>query len=123
MIEAQRIEADLVYGRFSWDVPEDQLTVGKAISEFENDYWDRREKNIKHIESFKTSYLTHFLYLPQDELLTSKLLVEALKSVKPDTYKRKVMSLAYASLLNHFKIEHDLNRYRGNNQTHIPQKN
>ena len=49
LIEAQRIEADLVYGRFSWDVPEDQLTVGKAIAEFEKDYWDRREKNIKHI--------------------------------------------------------------------------
>ena len=93
------------------------MTVGKAIAEFERDYWDRREKNIKHIEGFKNSYLTHFLYLPQDELLTSKLLVEALKSVKPDTHKRKVMSFAYSSLLNHFNIEHDLNRYSGSYQS------
>ena len=31
LIEAQRIEADLIYGRFSWDVQKDQLTIEKAI--------------------------------------------------------------------------------------------
>ncbi len=32
LIEAQQIEADLIYGRFSWDVKPDQLTVEKAIA-------------------------------------------------------------------------------------------
>ncbi len=36
LIEAQRIEADLIYGRFSWDVQKDQLTIEKAIAKFEN---------------------------------------------------------------------------------------
>ena len=114
LIEAQRIEADLIYGRFSWDVPKDQLTVEKAIAEFEKDFWNRKEKTINRVETFKNNYLVHFLYLPQDQLLSEELLIKALLTVKPDTYKRKSMASAYSCLLNYFNIEHDLKRYRGN---------
>ncbi len=116
LIEAQRIEADLIYSRFSWDVKQDRLTVERAIAEFEQDYWNRREKTVNRAENFKHDYLTHFLYLPQDQLLTAELLVKALKTVKPDSRKRWKMAIAYNSLLNHFNIEHDLKRYRGNYQ-------
>ena len=119
LIEAQRIEADLIYGRFSWEVKQDQLTVEKAIAEFEQDYWDRREKTLNRAETFKHNYLVHFLYLPQDQLLTTELLIKALKTVKADSRKREIMCNAYSSLLNYFDIEHDLKRYRGNYQTKI----
>ncbi len=55
LIGAQRIEADLIYGRFSWELKSDQLTVEKAIAEFENDYWDRREKTLTRTETFNTN--------------------------------------------------------------------
>ena len=116
LIEAQRIEADLIYGRFSWNIKKDQLTIEDAIAKFEKDYWNRTEKDVNRAENFKHDYRVHFLYLPQDQLLTADLLIKALETVKPDSRKRKSMAIAYSALLNHFEIKHDLNKYRGNYQ-------
>ena len=114
LIEAQRIEADLIYGRFSWDVPQDQLTIEKAIAKFEKDYWQRKEKTINRANNYKYDYSNHFLFLPQDQILTPELLKKALDTTKPDSRKRRGMAIAYSALLNHFEIKHDLNKYKGN---------
>ena len=97
LIEAQRIEADLIYGRFSWGVPKDQLTIEKAIAEFEKDYWQRKEKTINRTNNYKYDYLNHFLFLPQDQLLTPELLKKALDTTKPDSRKRRGMAIAYSA--------------------------
>ncbi|MDJ0536871.1 MAG: hypothetical protein QNJ70_31025 [Xenococcaceae cyanobacterium MO_207.B15] len=70
VIKAQEIQADLIYDRFSWDADADKLTVGRALADFEQDYWATREKTINRVNNYKYDYLKHFLYLPQDKLLT-----------------------------------------------------
>ena len=94
LVEAQRIEADLIYGRFSWDIKKDHLTVEKAISKFEKDYWQRKEKTINRVKNYKYDYSNHFLFLPQDQILTPELLREALETANPDSRKRRGIAIA-----------------------------
>ena len=112
VIEAQRIEADLVYGRFNWNVEGESLTVARAIAEFEKHYWATRKKTIDRINNYKYDYLNHFLFLPQDEMLSIELLKKALLTSVADSRQRRGMTIAYHALLKHFKIESDLNRYK-----------
>ncbi len=114
VIEAQKIEADLIYGRFSWDSDPDKLTVARAIQEFEQHHWQIKEKTINRINTYKYDYLNHFLYLPQDKVLSVDLLRNAIKTTKPDSRKRRGMVIAFSALLNYFEVEHDLNKYKGN---------
>lgn len=116
VIEAQKIEADLIYGRFSWSADINTLTVGQAIQEFEQHYWATREKTVNRANNYKYDYRNHFLFLPQDEILTEELLKKALLTTAPDSRQRRGMTIAYNALLKHFKIESDLNKYKGNYQ-------
>ena len=119
VIEAQKIEADLIYGRFSWRADLDVLTVGRAIAEFEKHYWQTKEKTVNRANNYKYDYANHFLFLPQDEILTEQLLLKALPQTKPDSRQRRGMTIAYCALLKHFNIESDLNKYKGNYQPTI----
>lgn len=114
LIEAQKIEGDLIYGRFSWSEDQDKLTVAIAIQKFEDYHWQKREKTVNTKNTYKYDYLNHFLYLPQDKLLTADLLVKAVKTTAPDSRKRRGMAIAYGALLNYFEIENDLSSYKGN---------
>jgi integrase len=128
LIEAQKIEGDLIYGRFSWggnapshgacytpwDEDRDKLTVAIAIQKFEDHHWQKREKTPNTANTYKYDYLNHFLYLPQDKLLTADLLVKVVKTTIPDSRKRRGMGIAYGALLNYFEIENDLTSYKGN---------
>ena len=116
VVEAQKIEADLIYGRFSWAIDSDKLTVERAIALFEKHYWATRKKTISRANNFKYDYLNYFLFLPQDELLSVELLKSALLTSEPDSRQRKFMTTAYCALLKHFQIENDLNKYKGNYQ-------
>ena len=119
IVQAQKIEADLIYDRFSWKVDTEDLIVEQAIVEFEKDYWATREKTLNRANNYKYDYLNHFLYLPQDELLSTELLKKALLTTEPDSRKRRGMTIAYNALLKHFNIESDLNKYKGNYQPKI----
>jgi hypothetical protein len=67
VIKAQKIEADLIYGRFDWETEKDNLTVKFAIADFEKHYWATREKTVNRANNYKYDYLNHYLYLPQEE--------------------------------------------------------
>ena len=115
--KAKQLEADLIYERFSWGISTEQITVGEATASFEKDYWNTREKTINRAKNYKYDYLNHFLYLPQDEILTPELLKSALlNSTQPDSRSRRGRTIAYAALLNFLEIKHELNKYRGNYQ-------
>lgn len=116
IIEAQKIEADLVYGRFNWNVDKESLIVARAIAEFEKHYWATRKKTINRINNYKYDYLNHFLYLPQDELLSAELLKKALVNAEPDSRTRRGRTIAYCALLAHFEIDNNLKKYKGNYQ-------
>ncbi len=116
VVEAQKIEADLIYGRFSWEKDKDKLLVANAIKQFEKHYWQTREKTINRTNNYKYDYLNHFLYLPQDELLSAELLKKALLTTPPDSHKRRGMTIAFGALARYFDIENDLNKFKGNYQ-------
>ncbi|MEM8829503.1 MAG: hypothetical protein AAGE96_09115 [Cyanobacteria bacterium P01_G01_bin.19] len=116
LAKAQKIEGDLVYGRFSWEADSNDLTVAKAIKEFEEHHWQKTDKTVNKANTFRYDYLNHFLYLPQDKLLTVQLLRKAIKSTQPDSRKRRGMAMAYSVLLNYFEIDNDLAAYKGNYQ-------
>ena len=116
VIEAQKIEADLIYGRFSHAQDLNTLTVGQATWEFEQHYWATREKTINRANNYKYDYRNHFLFLPQDEILTVELLKKALLFTAPDSRQRRGMTIAYNALLKHFNVDSGLNKYKGNYQ-------
>jgi integrase len=117
IIKAQELQADLIYDRFSWATPQMGITVDRAINSFEKEYWNTREKTLNRVSNYKKDYLDHFLYLPQDEIVSDQLLKSALlNSSEPDTRKRKGRTIAYGALLNFLEIKHDLNKYKGNYQ-------
>jgi integrase len=88
--------------------------VAIAIQKFEAHHWQKREKTANSANTYKYDYLNHFLYLPQDKLLTTELLVKAIKTTMPDSRKRQGMVIAYGALLNYFQIENNLGSYKGN---------
>jgi hypothetical protein len=47
LVEAQKIEADLIYDRFSWNLTnQETLTVAIAIAKFEQHHWQTRKKTV-----------------------------------------------------------------------------
>lgn len=116
IVAAQKIEADLIYDRFSWGLDKEQLTVEIAIAQFEEHYWATREKTTNRANNYKYDYRNHFLYLPQDELLSVDLLRKALLTTEADSRTRRGMTIAFNALLNYFEFEQDLNKYKGNYQ-------
>lgn len=114
IVKAQEIEADLIYDRFIWDLDKNELTLKRAISEFEQHHWATREKTVNRANTYKYDYLNHFLYLPQDKLLTVELLKKAIQTTQADSRNRRGMVIAYCCLLDYFKIDHELRKYRGN---------
>ena len=119
VIKAQKIEADLICDRFNWECDTNQLTVSSSIAEFEKHHWQTREKTASRLNNYKYDYRDHFLFLPQDELLSDELLKKALLTTAPDSRQRRGMTIAYNALLKHFNIESDLNKYKGNYQPKI----
>jgi hypothetical protein len=63
IIQAQKIEAELIYDRFSWKADKDKLIIANAIKEFEQHRWQTREKTVNSANTYKYDYLNHFLYL------------------------------------------------------------
>ena len=122
VVQAQKIEADLIYDRFSWRIGTEKLTVEKAVDEFEKHYWATREKTVNRSNNYKYDYRDHFLFLPQDEYLRAELLKKALLTTAPDSRQRRGMTIAYNALLKHFQIDNDLNKYKGNYQPAISRK-
>lgn len=57
LAKAQQLEADLIYERFSWNTTtQSQITVDNAITEFEKDYWNTREKTLNRTSNYKKDY-------------------------------------------------------------------
>ncbi|MEY2831213.1 MAG: hypothetical protein RLZZ574_471, partial [Cyanobacteriota bacterium] len=51
----------------------------------ESHYWATKEKTINRTNNYKYDYLNHFLYLPQDKLLSAELLKDALLTTPADS--------------------------------------
>ncbi len=101
---AQKLESDLFLGVFNWsdwgvkselETQIKELTIEEAIAGFENNYWETRPKTVTKESTLKNDYLSLFLRLPQNEILTEKILKDFLVSFTPNTRQREK---AYISL-------------------------
>ena len=110
--KAQQIEIDLLYERFTWGNNK-QLTVEKAIAQFEENFWQKKKKTISRADNYKEDYLKPFLYLPQDEVLTGDLLKRALLTTEADSRKRLRFAVAYNALAKFAEIEVNLSELKG----------
>ncbi len=130
--EAKRIGGLLALDRFSWleflKIPETAKNddaspenakpvlplVREVIDAFEKDYFTRRERNPQSETTWKKHYMEIFRRLPPDRPLTAEVVMEVVKSTKPDTRIRQVCCTALNSLAKFAQMEIDLKPYRGN---------
>jgi hypothetical protein len=120
--KAQKLEAELIYERWDWSkidktTPlQPENTVEKLVTEFENYYWQTRQKTVNREKNYKDDYLQPFLYLPQDEPISGDLLKKALLTLQPDSRQRLRFAIAYGALAKFAGISIDLSQLKGNYQ-------
>jgi integrase len=120
--KAQKLEAELIYERWDWSkidktTPlQPENTVEKLVTEFENYYWQTRQKTVNREKNYQDDYLQPFLYLPQDEPISGDLLKKALLTLQPDSRQRLRFAVAYGALAKFAGISIDLSQLKGNYQ-------
>lgn len=119
--EARKVGGLLAIGEFDWlpylrhrAIGQDNKRIGDWVSELEKDYFMRRAKNPQSLSTWQTNYMEVFSQLPQTELLSKEILMQAIKATKPDTRMRQKTSLALAKLVEIANFDFDAKRFSGN---------
>lgn len=118
--EAHVIRRNLDACRFNWEdylkvkPPPAPKIVKEWLEAFEQDYFDKREKNPQSIFTWKTDYLQAFKILESDQPLTSDLIRKSIiSSTQPDTRTRKRCCTCLKALARFAGIEIDLKSVAG----------
>ncbi|MDB9349019.1 tyrosine-type recombinase/integrase [Nodularia spumigena] len=101
------------------------LVIGDWVSDFERDYWERREKNYKSLSTWNKDYWDVFKHLPMEEELTPGILQKLIFSTKPDTRTRRKYAISLGALarfacLKNFDSRNFVGRY--SSKSRIPRK-
>jgi integrase len=119
--EAHSIRRDLNAGRFNWGkyiksepLVEQPKLIKDWLEAFENDYFDRREKNQKSLTTWHGDYFQVFKRLPQSELLTDSCLKQLILTTPPDTKNRKRYCTVLGALAKFAGIGFDARNLSGN---------
>ncbi len=116
--EARKVGALVACKEFDWapylkpDEPEPER-VNEWVEKFKENYFIRRPSNPKTQTTWKTDYQDVFRQLPQEQPLTSKVMIQAIASTKPDTRTRKRYCIALGALAKFAQIEFDAKPYKG----------
>lgn len=128
--EAQRLSAELALNNFDWNtwINGDRVSspenVGYWVALFEQDYFNRRERNQKSETTWKVEYKSMFKRLPSDEKLSDRVLLDLVFSTEPDTRQRKRAVMVANALARFAAIDIDLKPYQGNyNFSQVVQRN
>ena len=89
------------------------ITVAEAVAKFEEEYFTKRARTHQTECTWRYDYLYVFRRLPQDEILTSHLLLDAVKSTQPDTKNRKRFCMVLRLLAQANGIHVDFSSYKG----------
>jgi Arm DNA-binding domain len=130
---ARKISGEIDLGIFNWEeylksttttttttttatqLPQSQILTAREWAEkFEEDYFNRRERNNKSKSTWEVEYHTVFKNLPQDEKLTPQLLKQLTLTTKPDTRTRKRYCMCLGAIAKFAGIDIDLKPYAGN---------
>ena len=109
--KAKEIDAQLMLGK--WEaVQREKLTVAKAVEQYEIDYWNRHEKTLDRLESWKKyQYGCCFKYLPEDEVFNSVLLLKAVCYFPSGSFMQKNFCSLIRPLAKFHKVEFDFRPY------------
>lgn len=116
--EAKRMSADLGHRCFNWlnwgFVPKIQtLMVGEWLEAYEQQYFQENERNGKSETTWHKDYRLPTLNLPQDAPLTEEMMLEVIKTKKPDSRSRKRFYDAYLRLAKFAGLSVDFGKLRG----------
>ncbi len=123
---ARKISGQIDLGEFNWcdylkDSPNSptaskadrkNLPAGEWARLFEEDYFDKRDRNNKSESTWQVEYYTVFKKLP-NKILTPQLLKELVLSTKPDTRTRKRFCMCLNALAKFAGVTIDLKPYAG----------
>jgi len=114
----------VIDGTFSWETwmgktAKEERTVQEWVAEFRT-HW-LNQGNISEF-TWENHWQRAFNKLPQDEPLTSDLLLKALLDVPPDTHQRKRSVNYYHRLAEFAEVSVDLRPYRGSYRTGLSEK-
>lgn len=84
------------------------------VERFEQDYFERRRRTPKTETTWKGDYADVFKKLPQNEPLTTELMIAAIAQTKPDTRTRKRFTTALTALAKFAGLEADFKPLKGN---------
>ncbi len=87
--------------------------ISDWIKEFEDDYFQRKQRNFKTESTWKIEYQTVFKILPDDEMLNTEILKQAILTTKPDTRTRKRFCLTLQLLAKFAGLDFNPNSYSG----------
>ena len=117
--QAQKLGSELSLKDFHWDNwlsdSKDQSleSVGYWIDKFEEDYFNRKQKNARSLTTWNTEYRAMFKRLPSAEKLSNQVLLDLIITTKPDTRQRKRACIAAQALAKFAGFNINLSAYTG----------
>lgn len=124
--EAYKLGGLLACKEFRWDVylqnsPDSPPVryIANLIKDFENFYFETRQRNDKSETTWCVEYLRVFKRLPQNELLNKEAILQVVRNTQPDTRARKRVCMSLQALAQFAGIKIDLKAYKG---TYSPKK-
>lgn len=117
--EAKKLSVRLDAKTFDWGdyiliTPDNNKTIGGWITEFKEDYFNRKQQNFKTETTWKVEYHTVFKTLPIDKTLDAEILKQSILATKPDTRTRKRFCLVLGLLAKFANLEFNPSPYSGN---------
>ncbi|MBD2462305.1 integrase [Oscillatoria sp. FACHB-1407] len=94
---ARELANDLDAGRFAWkdwleqddSESESRISVAEWVRRYEEDYWNRRDRNSQSQTTWNKDYRTTFNKLPANKSLTTELLIQVIEQTPADSRNRK----------------------------------
>ncbi|MBW4694665.1 MAG: site-specific integrase [Lyngbya sp. HA4199-MV5] len=116
--QARRLSLSLDDGSFQWsdwlEADTNLGTVGYWVERLEANYWQRRAKSLKALETWQSNYARVFVKLPSDQQLTEQVLRDAIDATAPDSQPRRRTVQALAKLAKLAGLEVNLSELTGN---------
>jgi integrase len=117
-LEALSIWTALELGQFDWQPYLKRRAIklkltADWVKRFEEDYFNRRQRNPKSETTYDKDYRLTFSHLNPDAPLTELAILEAVKATRPDTKTRKRYCMALGALARFAGLEVDLRRFKG----------
>jgi hypothetical protein len=118
--KAREIGSLLTQDKFDWtpyvknDLQVQPQNCGEWVTQFEQQYFQRRKRTHQTETTWKGDYLYVFKVLPKDQALTPQLIDRLIRTVEPDTKQRQRYCMALGALAKLAALDYDPSPLTGN---------